>query len=51
MAMVDFTGMFLHFEPGYAGRLPDRSAYQLSSLGEKLQNVNGVQLPLICSYL
>ena len=30
LAAVDFTGMFIHVEPGYAGCMPDRIAYQES---------------------
>jgi hypothetical protein len=36
-SLVDFTGMFLHFVPGYAGRMSDRTCYQRGTLKKQLQ--------------
>ena len=36
--MVNFTGMFIYLEPGFAGRLVNRTAYQISILPGHLQS-------------
>lgn len=44
LGMVDFRGLFINFEPGFAGRFPDRRAFQESELREQLvaNNVEGL---------
>eukprot|EP01119_Soliformovum_irregulare_P003938 TRINITY_DN1496_c0_g2_i4.p1 TRINITY_DN1496_c0_g2~~TRINITY_DN1496_c0_g2_i4.p1 ORF type:complete len:207 (-),score=17.60 TRINITY_DN1496_c0_g2_i4:23-643(-) len=40
LTLVDFTGSFLHVEPAFAGRMADRTAYQLSELYQYLDDAN-----------
>jgi hypothetical protein len=41
LAAVDFLGLFMHVEPGFAGRFPDRSALQESLLAKRLAQFGG----------
>ena len=42
LAAVDFRGMFIHVEAGFAGRMTDNTAYNHSLLRQRLVNNNGI---------